>query len=176
MGVVRSNEKHVIFHQMIHNNLRVLSSSIFLFLSLFLFSLIFTAFHYINLSGAFAHFSSFSPHYSNIATANTSATGLLAPYIVTAMCSLDIFPTSLFSFSSPLILTITFCLWSRSVFNPYNAHFIFNAQQVIRAERSDRWTLQIKFPQLRDAGIYECQVNTEPKMSMAFRLNIVGEY
>ncbi|XP_055299069.1 zwei Ig domain protein zig-8-like [Sitodiplosis mosellana] len=45
--------------------------------------------------------------------------------------------------------------------------------QVIRADRSDRWTLQIKFPQLRDSGIYECQVNTEPKMSMAFRLNVV---
>lgn len=28
---------------------------------------------------------------------------------------------------------------------------------------------------MRDAGIYECQVNTEPKMSMAFRLNVVGE-
>lgn len=59
------------------------------------------------------------------------------------------------------------------------AHYVISfpiQQQVIRAERSDRWTLQIKFPQLRDAGIYECQVNTEPKMSMAFRLNIVGEY
>lgn len=30
-------------------------------------------------------------------------------------------------------------------------------RQVIRPDRSDRWTLQIKFPQLRDAGIYECQ-------------------
>lgn len=47
--------------------------------------------------------------------------------------------------------------------------------QVIRGDRSDKWTLQIKFPQLRDSGIYECQVNTEPKMSMAFRLNVVGK-
>ncbi|XP_031623503.1 zwei Ig domain protein zig-8-like [Contarinia nasturtii] len=45
--------------------------------------------------------------------------------------------------------------------------------QVIRTDRSDRWTLQIKFSQARDSGIYECQVNTEPKMSMAFRLNVV---
>lgn len=36
--------------------------------------------------------------------------------------------------------------------------------------------MQIKFPQLRDAGIYECQVSTEPKMSMAFRLNVVGKF
>ncbi|XP_022837672.1 zwei Ig domain protein zig-8-like [Spodoptera litura] len=45
--------------------------------------------------------------------------------------------------------------------------------QVIRPEKSENWTLQIKFPQERDAGIYECQVNTEPKMSLAFQLNVV---
>ncbi|XP_037038792.1 zwei Ig domain protein zig-8-like [Bradysia coprophila] len=45
--------------------------------------------------------------------------------------------------------------------------------QVIRPENSDNWTLQIKFAQIRDAGVYECQVNVEPKLSMAFRLNVV---
>ncbi|KAK6624284.1 hypothetical protein RUM44_011143 [Polyplax serrata] len=45
--------------------------------------------------------------------------------------------------------------------------------QVNRPDKSENWTLQIKFPQLRDAGIYECQVNTEPKMSLAFRLNVI---
>ncbi|KAI5631577.1 immunoglobulin v-set domain-containing protein [Phthorimaea operculella] len=45
--------------------------------------------------------------------------------------------------------------------------------QVIRPDKSENWTLQIKFPQERDAGIYECQVNTEPKMSLAFQLNVV---
>lgn len=45
--------------------------------------------------------------------------------------------------------------------------------QVIRPDKSDNWTLQIKFPQLRDSGIYECQVNTEPKMSLPFRLNVI---
>ncbi|XP_075216922.1 zwei Ig domain protein zig-8-like isoform X2 [Lycorma delicatula] len=45
--------------------------------------------------------------------------------------------------------------------------------QVIRPDNSDRWTLSIKFPQKRDSGIYECQVNTEPKMSLAFWLNVV---
>lgn len=47
--------------------------------------------------------------------------------------------------------------------------------QVIHPENSDNWTLLIKFAQPRDAGIYECQVNTEPKMSLAFQLNVVGE-
>lgn len=47
---------------------------------------------------------------------------------------------------------------------------------MIRPEKSENWTLQIKFPQERDAGIYECQVNTEPKMSLAFQLNVVGKY
>lgn len=47
--------------------------------------------------------------------------------------------------------------------------------QVIHPDNSDNWTLLIKFAQPRDAGIYECQVNTEPKMSLAFQLNVVGE-
>ncbi|CAO1385929.1 unnamed protein product [Diamesa hyperborea] len=45
--------------------------------------------------------------------------------------------------------------------------------QVIEHEQTENWTLQIKFAQQRDSGIYECQVNTEPKMSLAFRLNVV---
>ncbi|XP_050538322.1 inactive tyrosine-protein kinase 7-like [Daktulosphaira vitifoliae] len=45
--------------------------------------------------------------------------------------------------------------------------------QVIHPDNSDNWTLLIKFAQPRDAGIYECQVNTEPKMSLAFQLNVV---
>ncbi|XP_055716552.1 SPEG neighbor protein-like isoform X1 [Phlebotomus papatasi] len=40
-------------------------------------------------------------------------------------------------------------------------------------EGSDEWTLKISSPQLRDSGIYECQVSTEPKISMAFRLTVV---
>lgn len=48
--------------------------------------------------------------------------------------------------------------------------------QVIRPDKSDNWTLQIKFPQLRDSGVYECQVNTEPKISLPFVLNVIGEW
>ncbi|XP_011693607.1 PREDICTED: hemicentin-1-like isoform X3 [Wasmannia auropunctata] len=39
-------------------------------------------------------------------------------------------------------------------------------------ESSDEWTLRIEYIQPRDAGIYECQVNTEPKMNLAFLLKV----
>ena len=39
---------------------------------------------------------------------------------------------------------------------------------------TDDWTLQIRYTQPRDAGIYECQVSTEPKMSLIITLNVVG--
>ncbi|XP_071528905.1 zwei Ig domain protein zig-8-like [Panulirus ornatus] len=45
--------------------------------------------------------------------------------------------------------------------------------QVIHPEKSENWTLQIKYAQLRDSGVYECQVNTAPKLSMSYILNVV---
>ncbi|XP_037941093.1 uncharacterized protein LOC119674042 [Teleopsis dalmanni] len=43
-------------------------------------------------------------------------------------------------------------------------------------KHSEDWTLQIKFVQLRDAGVYECQVSTHPPTSIFLHLNVVGEY
>uniref|UniRef100_W8B7U9 Tyrosine-protein kinase receptor TYRO3 n=1 Tax=Ceratitis capitata TaxID=7213 RepID=W8B7U9_CERCA len=45
--------------------------------------------------------------------------------------------------------------------------------QVLRPESSGNWTLQIKYPQQRDSGIYECQINTEPKMSLSYTFNVI---
>ncbi|KAM7352137.1 defective proboscis extension response 2 [Cochliomyia hominivorax] len=45
--------------------------------------------------------------------------------------------------------------------------------KVTRTSDRKQWSLHIKYAQPRDSGIYECQVNTEPKMSMAFRLNVI---
>jgi hypothetical protein len=45
---------------------------------------------------------------------------------------------------------------------------------VIHPEGSDEWNLRVDFVQKRDAGIYECQVNTEPKINMALLLNVEG--
>ncbi|XP_053981455.1 zwei Ig domain protein zig-8-like isoform X3 [Hylaeus volcanicus] len=39
-------------------------------------------------------------------------------------------------------------------------------------ETSNEWTLKIAYVQERDAGVYECQVNTEPKMNLAFVLRV----
>ncbi|KAK6643847.1 hypothetical protein RUM43_000110 [Polyplax serrata] len=47
---------------------------------------------------------------------------------------------------------------------------------VIHPEGSDDWNLRIEYVQKRDAGIYECQVNTEPKINMAVYLHAEGEF
>lgn len=42
-------------------------------------------------------------------------------------------------------------------------------------EHSDDWDLRIGYVQKRDAGVYECQVNTEPKISFPVMLNVDGK-
>ncbi|KAF0310912.1 Zwei Ig domain protein zig-8 [Amphibalanus amphitrite] len=46
--------------------------------------------------------------------------------------------------------------------------------QVAHPEGSQNWTLLVKYAQARDTGVYECQVNTEPKRSLAFYLRVVA--
>ncbi|XP_050435857.1 zwei Ig domain protein zig-8-like [Adelges cooleyi] len=38
---------------------------------------------------------------------------------------------------------------------------------------SEDWTLQIKYPQIRDSGIYECQISTTPHISQYIHLQVV---
>ncbi|XP_046429428.1 neurotrimin isoform X2 [Neodiprion pinetum] len=45
--------------------------------------------------------------------------------------------------------------------------------RAIHQAQTDDWTLQIKYPQHRDSGIYECQVSTTPHMSHFVHLNVV---
>nr|XP_036233416.1 uncharacterized protein LOC106620859 [Bactrocera oleae]XP_036233417.1 uncharacterized protein LOC106620859 [Bactrocera oleae] len=45
--------------------------------------------------------------------------------------------------------------------------------QPIFAPNPDRWSLQIKYVQLKDEGTYECQVSTEPKSSAIVTLRVV---
>ncbi|XP_068210382.1 uncharacterized protein [Palaemon carinicauda] len=45
--------------------------------------------------------------------------------------------------------------------------------KVIHREGSDEWTLLVRYAQPRDAGIYDCQINTDPKISHPVTLNVV---
>lgn len=40
---------------------------------------------------------------------------------------------------------------------------------------SDLWSLQIKYINKSDEGLYECQVSTEPKISTLVFLHVVGK-
>ncbi|VVC98747.1 unnamed protein product, partial [Leptidea sinapis] len=45
---------------------------------------------------------------------------------------------------------------------------------VLHPEPSDDWDLKVDYVQPRDAGVYECQINTEPKINMAVVLTVEG--
>ena len=42
--------------------------------------------------------------------------------------------------------------------------------------RTEDWTLQVKYPQRRDSGIYECQVSTTPPIGHSMHLSVVGKF
>lgn len=46
---------------------------------------------------------------------------------------------------------------------------------IVHAPESDDWDLKIEYGQQRDSGIYECQVNTEPKINLAVNLEVTGK-
>ncbi|XP_065090224.1 uncharacterized protein LOC135711355 isoform X1 [Ochlerotatus camptorhynchus] len=46
---------------------------------------------------------------------------------------------------------------------------------VVHPQDSDDWDLKIEYPQLKDSGIYECQVNTEPKINLAVYLDVTED-
>ncbi|XP_063383150.1 limbic system-associated membrane protein-like [Cydia fagiglandana] len=43
----------------------------------------------------------------------------------------------------------------------------------LHTDGTDEWTLRVAPAQPRDSGGYECQVSTEPKISLSFRLTVV---
>ena len=45
----------------------------------------------------------------------------------------------------------------------------------LHSESSEDWTLRIASAQIADSGTYECQISTEPKISKAFELQVVGK-
>lgn len=47
--------------------------------------------------------------------------------------------------------------------------------QVIHPAHSNTWTLHLRGVRGSDDGEYECQVSSEPKMSLLYKLNVVGK-
>uniref|UniRef100_A0A1B6KVY0 Ig-like domain-containing protein n=1 Tax=Graphocephala atropunctata TaxID=36148 RepID=A0A1B6KVY0_9HEMI len=47
--------------------------------------------------------------------------------------------------------------------------------QSIHSPQNEDWTLQIRYPQRRDSGIYECQVSTTPPIGTSMYLSVVDE-
>ncbi|XP_050524083.1 zwei Ig domain protein zig-8-like isoform X3 [Daktulosphaira vitifoliae] len=45
--------------------------------------------------------------------------------------------------------------------------------QAIHSPQTEDWTLQIRYPQIRDSGYYECQVGTTPPIGHAMILTVV---
>ncbi|KAK9744370.1 Immunoglobulin I-set domain [Popillia japonica] len=57
-------------------------------------------------------------------------------------------------------------------------HYTYTSDQRFRAihqPHSEDWTLQIKYPQHRDSGIYECQVSSTPHLSHFIHLTVIGK-
>ncbi|KAL9698471.1 hypothetical protein quinque_001912 [Culex quinquefasciatus] len=54
--------------------------------------------------------------------------------------------------------------------------YTYTSDQRFRAihhPHTEDWSLQIKYPQHRDSGIYECQISTTPHMSHFVHLNVI---
>ncbi|KAK3849970.1 hypothetical protein Pcinc_043299 [Petrolisthes cinctipes] len=57
-------------------------------------------------------------------------------------------------------------------------HHTYSADQrfqVVHAEGSSEWTLVVRYAQLRDAGVYDCQVNTQHKLSRPVTLKVYAK-
>uniref|UniRef100_A0A1A9WMR6 Ig-like domain-containing protein n=1 Tax=Glossina brevipalpis TaxID=37001 RepID=A0A1A9WMR6_9MUSC len=94
---------------------------------------------------------------------------------VTFLCTLyQNYPTIVFEYSDVVLLCLEVSD-SKEKKNALNKFVPSSRKNVIRPENSGNWTLQIKYPQPRDSGIYECQINTEPKMSLSYTFNVIGE-
>lgn len=44
----------------------------------------------------------------------------------------------------------------------------------IHNPQTEEWILQVRYPQRRDSGIYECQVSTTPPIGHSMNLSVVG--
>ena len=53
--------------------------------------------------------------------------------------------------------------------------FVHDDRYELIPSRHGRWTLKLKYVTARDAGRFECQVSTVPKLNQTFSLKVVGK-
>ncbi len=53
--------------------------------------------------------------------------------------------------------------------------FVHDDRYELISSRHGRWTLKLKYVTARDAGRFECQVSTVPKLNQTFALRVVGK-
>ena len=58
---------------------------------------------------------------------------------------------------------------------PSDGTFSSTSSRNVRDRRRGQNTLKLKFTNASDAGDFECQVSTNPKISQVFELTVVGE-
>lgn len=46
--------------------------------------------------------------------------------------------------------------------------------EAVHSPHSDEWSLRIKYSQLKDSGIYECQISTTPPIGYPIYLSVIG--
>lgn len=80
----------------------------------------------------------------------------------------------MFPFSYDLLPIFKTCKFKQKLNFAYQFSFfklfLLNFK-IVEHEPSENWTLQIKFAQLRDSGIYECQVKKEKGMDFMYNSN-----
>lgn len=54
--------------------------------------------------------------------------------------------------------------------------FVHDDRYELISSRHGRWTLKLKYVTARDAGRFECQVSTVPKLNQTFSLKVVGKF
>ena len=54
--------------------------------------------------------------------------------------------------------------------------FVHDDRYELISSRHGKWTLKLKYVTARDAGRFECQVSTVPKLNQTFSLKVVGKF
>ena len=54
--------------------------------------------------------------------------------------------------------------------------FVHEDRYELIPSRHGKWTLKLKYVVAQDAGKFECQISTSPKLNQTFNLKVVGKF